>query len=97
MANSLDKNLAPGTVVILRKDFFTVEDLRFQVTNGYGLCSFTGGTALFGIWLEDGENDRLNGYDIDDKATVEYWDKIGFDADASWENYLNEQRKKSGR
>lgn len=96
MANSLDKNLPPGTIVIIqKKGFIPLTDYRFQVKDGFGCNSFTRGTALPGTWLVDGEECRLEGWQIDEKETLKYWKEQGFDIDAAWETYIQAQREKN--
>lgn len=82
MANSLGERLEVGTVVILRDDIFPdIKDLRFRVSSGFGLSHETRGSALFGTFLEDDEEARVEGYDIDPKATKEYWLEFGRDGE----------------
>lgn len=80
MANSLGERLEVGTVVILRADLYPdVDDLRFRVGNGFGLSHETRGSAIYGTWLSDGEEGRVEGYDIDPEATKVYWLEHGRD------------------
>ena len=70
MANSLNRNLEEGDIVIIKKDHFKPEfhnreQRRFRVLGGFGMNSFTSGTALFGEFLHDGEKCRMEGYDIE--------------------------------
>jgi hypothetical protein len=70
MANSLNIDLKDGDVVIikasiLRPEFKGRERRRFKVSGGFGMNSFTSGTALFGEFLDSGEKCRMEGYDIE--------------------------------
>ena len=56
MANALNTNITPGSTVRLTGgELMVVED-------GYGLYSFTSGTAVFG--KINGQTIRASGYDI---------------------------------
>lgn len=75
MANSLNEELT-GKVVVLRESRFKEEykalQFRvFEVSGGFGADSYTAGTALFGTFLVDGEQARMNGYDVERLATEE--------------------------
>ena len=72
MANSLNKELT-GKIVILKAESLKPEyrDLkwrRFQVeatSPGSGAHPYTAGTALFGVFLEDGEYARISGMNVE--------------------------------
>lgn len=73
MSNSLDRDILPGEVVILNKKYFVqLSDYRFRCTGGFGLKSFTAGSAIYGEFLVDGEKSRIEGYMIDKEATEAY-------------------------
>lgn len=73
MANSLNEDLARDTVVVLRSEIYNLADRRFRVKSGFGLSKITSGSAVFGEWVEDGVEDRVDGYDIDPAETRAYW------------------------
>ena len=78
--NTLGRSIEKGEVVILDKNYFDASihsDLRFRCDAGYGMHNFTAGTALFGVFLIDGESDRIEGTMIDAKATEHYQQKHG--------------------
>ena len=73
MANSLNEDLSRDTVVVLRSDIYDLPDRRFRVKSGFGLSKKTAGSTVFGEWVEDGQHDRVSGYDIDPAETRAYW------------------------
>ena len=75
MANSLNQELS-GKVVVLKKDglkpeYHDIKQRLFKVSGGFGASSFTNGSVLFGTFLSDGEECRMNGYDVERLATDE--------------------------
>lgn len=72
MANSLRLDLT-GSVVIFRQEFLTVPQLEhpFRVDRGSGASPHTAGRALFGEFLSDGEDARMEGYMVERLATNE--------------------------
>ncbi len=79
MANAMKQGLIGRTVVIkksvLRPEFAPQERRLFRVAGGFGASSFTVGTALFGELFYSTDTIRLEGYDIDVKATMALWEK----------------------
>ncbi len=78
MANIMKQYLIERTVVIkksvLRPEFAPQERRLFKVIGGFGADPFTVGTALFGRWTWVGGSEiRMEGYDIDMKATLKLW------------------------
>ena len=51
-----------GQIVLVRKEFCNndVTDRRFLCEDGFGCDTFTNGEGIFGKWLVDGEQDRIN-------------------------------------
>lgn len=77
MANSLNREIEKGEIVVLKKEIFKpeyqdLENRLFEAQAGFGMSSVTSGTALFGKFISDGEECRFEGYDIDPKETEEY-------------------------
>lgn len=70
MANSLRIDLE-GKVVIFRQEYMTVPALEhpFLVQGGLGAKNHTIGRALFGEFLSDGEQARMEGYMVERLAT----------------------------
>lgn len=54
-------------VVLVHKKFLKPEvtDRRFLCEGGFGCHPQTNGTSVYGKWLSDGEEDRINGYEIE--------------------------------
>lgn len=72
--NTLDKDIE-GKVIRIRKDQMKEEwqddeKRAFYVVGGFGAHGFTGGTALFGIFLYDGEEARMDGLQVDVREGV---------------------------
>lgn len=76
MSNSLGRNIIKGEIVILRKDRYLADlmngDYRFKCSGGFGMQIDTMGTALFGVFMVDGEEARIHSHDIDKEATEAY-------------------------
>lgn len=72
MPNSLNIDLE-GKVVIFKRKYLKVEPLDhpFKVTGGFGAKPDTLGNALFGQFLSDGEDARMEGYMVERLATEE--------------------------
>lgn len=72
MGNSLNMNLE-GQVVIFKKKYMTVPPLDhpFRVEGGFGASPSTIGRALFGTFLSDGEEARMEGFMVERLATEE--------------------------
>ena len=85
MANSLKTELTDKVVIIkvdkLRPGHIQSKCRLFRVAGGLGAQSSTTGTELFGEFLCDGENGRINGYDVERFATDEdmkrAWRRLG--------------------
>lgn len=73
MANSLKIDLTNQTVVIAAKyhtpDYRALEHRIFYVTGGFGASPHTTGSALFGQYVFDGEQCRLEGRMVERLAT----------------------------
>lgn len=73
MANSLKIDLTDQTVVIAAKyhipTYRALEHRVFRVTGGFGASPNTSGSALFGQYLLDGEECRLEGRMVERLAT----------------------------
>ncbi len=65
MSNSLGIELEGKIVRIKKSKAGSRKDRRFRVTGGFGASAYTMGTALIGIFLEDGERSRLSGFDVE--------------------------------
>lgn len=70
MGNSLKMDLT-GKYVVVDKEIYKDEILIFLCEGGFGCSSFTHGRAVFGKWLSDNTNDRIDGYSIKRFATEE--------------------------
>jgi len=64
MANNLNLDLH-GKVVILTKEAYSIPDRRFLCLNGFGCASYTSGHAVSGVFLCDGEQCRVEGYEVE--------------------------------
>lgn len=75
MGNSLNMDLEGKHVVIkkeiLKPEYHDVEKRVFLVKGGFGAKSYTIGTALFGEFVFDGEECRMDGYDVERLASEE--------------------------
>lgn len=75
MGNSLNLDLE-GKVVVLKADALkpAYQELKFRlfrVEGGFGSKPYTMGRALFGIFLADGEETRMDSYDVERLASSE--------------------------
>jgi len=70
MGNTLNVDLT-DQVVIFRQSRLTVPASKhpFRVKGGFGASPNTMGRALFGEFLSDGEECRMEGYDVERLAT----------------------------
>lgn len=75
MANTLNIDLT-GKVVVLREsslkqpDYPPLKNL-FLVGGGFGALPYTQGRMLGGMFLSDGEDTAMSGYDVERLATEE--------------------------
>ena len=73
--NSLRREIAVGEVVIIHDDFFKESytgSHAFRCEGGFGMSAVTSGRAIMGTFVEDGEQARINGSDIDAEKTDAY-------------------------
>lgn len=72
MGNTLNIDLT-GKVVIFKQKSLTVTATEhpFRVDGGFGASPNTQGRALIGEFLSDGEEARMEGYDVERLATPE--------------------------
>ena len=76
MANALQAQLQ-GKVVVLKDLIHTAAYASppyyrlFRVEGGFGANPLTSGRAVFGVYLCDGEEAHIDGYDIERFATEE--------------------------
>lgn len=65
--NSLNRSIKEGEVVTLSAKHYSgdVESRKFKCEGGFGMESFTIGTAIFGTFVKDGEKCRVEGYEIE--------------------------------
>lgn len=74
--NSLGKEIERKIVVLSYKRYKRngctrrPETRAFICRGGFGCSPHTGGTAVFGTFLVDGEEARIEGYDIERRATI---------------------------
>lgn len=66
MANRLGKNIKEGEVVILDPKAYrgSEEEREFICKDGFGMMTFTSGTAIMGEFVSSGEKARVEGYEI---------------------------------
>lgn len=67
MTNALGKELE-GKVILIKKKYIKPEfhhDRRFMCEGGFGCHSRTLGKAIFGYYLIDGEQDRIEGFMVE--------------------------------
>lgn len=81
--NALSRDIADGEVVVLQESVMTAayKDLKWRLVSvhgGFGQSGSTRGTALLCKHLEDGEEARWSGTDIDVAATKTYQDGLAF-------------------
>lgn len=78
--NSLEENLKFRAVIVdetvLQEKMDPVMH-PFLVLDGFGASSYTGGTAIYGAFLSDGEEARLSGDDVKRFATPEEVENAG--------------------
>jgi hypothetical protein len=78
MANALNREIKAGESVvlkdILKPEFSTLEWRTVKAIAGFGMLSYTVGTALL-VEFKDGERTRLDGYDIDVEETIRLQDE----------------------
>lgn len=76
--NTLNRTIEKGEIVVVNKswmkDEFKALEKRLFVCNGsgFGTISGTAGTAIYGEWLHDGSQDRIEGHEIDKDETLKY-------------------------
>jgi hypothetical protein len=75
--NSLNRDIKKDEIVVLKATSMNPQyrDLKyrlFKVEGGFGMSAKTSGTALFGMFLCDGEETRWEGFEIDKKETELY-------------------------
>lgn len=66
MANAVNKNLKPGTEVLVLAELMTEENQEpekrtFVCESGFGMMSFTTGGKIAGHWKADGEPGIIRG------------------------------------
>lgn len=81
MANSLDEEIEYGTIVVLKSKLYNITDRRFIAEGGFGMSNVTAGSAIYGVWVQDGSPDRIEGYEINASETRKYWSIIGSKSD----------------
>lgn len=74
MANALYRHIEKGEILVLDKNLFLPEyrDLKFRIVtalDGFGMESFTIGTALYVRFESDGEETRWDGFNISVEET----------------------------
>ena len=72
MANSLNQPLE-NKYVVLKPNLYRGSDVErvFLCKSGFGCFPSTGGTAIFGEFIFDGERCRIHGFDVLRLATEE--------------------------
>jgi len=73
--NALGREIRLDEVVIIDRKKLLPQyqaDPRFQVKGGFGRLHITTGSAIMGIWLATGEQERFDGSDIDADATRQF-------------------------
>jgi hypothetical protein len=75
MANTLNENLTGRVVVLsakrMKPEYQDLKYRLFKVSGGFGAQGYTMGRALFGTFLVDGEEARMDGYDVERLAAQE--------------------------
>lgn len=79
--NSLNRDLIKGEEVIVRADVLKPEYAPqvyrvFIVLGGFGMDKDTAGTAVYGKYKFDGEECRIEGYEIDAEETALYREAV---------------------
>lgn len=82
MANSLDRDIEEGEVVVIAAKYMKPEykELKhrlFVAIGGFGMNGDTMGNAVFGHTLGETDNFRIEGYMLDPKETKAYQKKNG--------------------
>jgi hypothetical protein len=72
--NTLHIDIEPGTHVILKESAMAAgyKDITwrvFRAEGGFGMRHETIGSAVFGVFVRDGEEARMEGYHIERTAT----------------------------
>jgi len=69
MANALNAVLTDKTVLVkadsMAEEYRTIECRLFRVVGGFGAQPFTSSRTVFGAFVFDGSEDRLDGYDVE--------------------------------
>lgn len=64
--NSLGTNLEKNARVLVKAEYMagnpTEAERVFVCRGGFGMHSFTHGSAIMGYWEQDGEQDRIEGF-----------------------------------
>lgn len=69
MANSLRMNLTGKTVILKASRYRgNEEERKFVCESGFGCSPVTSGGAIFGRFVSDGEEARIDGWDIEKLA-----------------------------
>lgn len=70
MGNRLDADLE-GKVVVLRAEAYKggVKARLFRCTGGFGCKPYTTGNAIFGTFLASGQDERVEGFEVERLAT----------------------------
>ena len=73
--NRLGRTIEKGEVVVVAAEHFepdyqAVTHRQFRCKGGFGMHSFTTGSAIFGEWLAGGSATRIEGYMIDPAETA---------------------------
>lgn len=80
--NALGRDIEKGEVVVVKKSSFnnpksvTFEERLFVCENGFGMKSFTFGSAVTGYWKDGTGRDRIEGSMIDKKETEKYQNEV---------------------
>lgn len=60
--NSLGIDLRPGDVILVKG--YNDPTGQFRVLGGFGTSPHTSGRAIYGNWLSDGTEDRVEGHEV---------------------------------
>jgi hypothetical protein len=82
MANKLNRDIERGEIVVIDKachneNYQASEQRLFIVLGGLGMRSEANGCAVFGKYVSDGEECRIEGHTISPTETAEYQEKFG--------------------
>jgi len=70
MGNRLNIDLTDKVVVLRAEDYRgDVKARLFRCRGGFGCVSYTGGNAIFGTFLSDGTEERVEGFQVERLAT----------------------------